>query len=271
MIETIKYIPAEGKQPNFEYLETGYHKDTECLLSVTRHGTKTPEGLLAAEGFEQAAQKGQGRKTVGGVVKGYHSPAERTRQMVDSTIDAEIETATETDLKKLATRMRQQIDYLPMSKDFLKEWATKSTGAVQWYYDLGDNRFDENTISGREMAERAANLFYRQIRLSGRLKDGSKVTLETASHTPTLDIFVLHAFRDQIENDPVNPEGLSLVDKMGGGFKEAEEFQIRTSTDHEGKLSAKFIFRGKEWAVNLAKMKSMSEAYTKRLKDSAAD
>lgn len=161
--------------------------------------------------------------------------------------------------------MRKQLDFNPMSAAFIKAREARPgglTGSIEWIYEnYRDRPYDKDSLSAREMANRAAELFYRHIRLGGRLKDGSRVNLEEVSHTPTLDMFVAEAFREQIEMDPVNPEGSSPFQKMGGGFKEAEQFQILAKTDENGRLSAQFLFRGKVYPVNLKKLRQMAEEW----------
>lgn len=263
------FVPKfeKGPESRFERFRPEYepHKNTRLLISITRHGEKTPEGKLSPKGFEQARAKGESREIVGEVIKGYHSPEERTKQMVDAEIAAMPETISGQDLKKYDSRMRKQLDYNPLSKTTMTEWKNQGGKAVEWYYqNYHDQGMDADSISAGDMANRAANLIYRHIRMAGRLKDGSRANLEYASHTPTLDMFVADAFKDQIESDPINPDGTNTIQKMGGGFKEAEEFQIRAKTDTAGVLSATFTFRGKEYEVNLDKLKAMSEAWLEK-------
>jgi len=257
----------EGRFETHNNVERGPHKNTELLISITRHGEKTPEGKLTEKGFKQAEAKGQSREIVGNVVKGYHSPEFRTKQMVDAEIVAIPETISGQELKKYDSRMRQQLDYNPLSKATMAEWKNQGGKAVEWYYqNYHDQAMDGDSISAGDMANRTANLVYRHIRMAGRLKDGSRANLEYASHTPTLDMFVADAFKDQIEKDPMKPDGTNTIQKMGGGFKEAEEFQIRAKTDTTGMLSATFSFRDKEYQVDLEKLKTMSEAWLEKQK-----
>lgn len=282
MSETREFDPQEQIEHRYQrpdFFEDGfdaggpkpyrYNPDNEALISITRHGEKTPEGELSAKGHEQAAEQGRTREIIGSKVKGYHGPAKRTKQMVETITDVEVgETAvTKDDFEKLNTRMRKQLDYEPLSKAFLEEWKKKGKGAVEWYLSMGPQKFDDESSSADELAERAANLFYRQIRMAGRLNSGSKINLENASHSPTLDVFVARAFQEQIGNDPVNPNGSSTLEKMGGSLKEADNFQIHAKTDENGRLTASLAFRGKEYPVNLALLRQMSEDWIAKQKN----
>lgn len=259
----------EIREPGFEaalqtddYIETGYHRNNEGLISITRHGDKTPEGELSEKGFAQARQKGQAREVVGPGVKGYHSPEKRTKQTADTIVETIPGQIDAEEITKYASRARDQLHFKPVSKEFLAEWAKQGKNQLEWYVNQ-DKPFDAGTITAQQMADRAANFIYRQARMIGRLKDGSRVNLEDASHTPTLDVFVLKAMKDEIERNPVNPEGKTLIEKMGGGFETADEFSIRAQTDQSGRLSANMVFRGKEWPLSLKRLREMSEEYLK--------
>lgn len=248
-----------------EYFEDGNHPNNEVMMSIYRHGDKTKEGALSEKGLEQAKSIGAGRKIIGQGVKGYHSPIERTKTMVETAIDSMPKDVSEAEFKKYNTRMRQGLGFLPFSKAAAAEWGKHGANAAEWYFEnYYDQPFDKESLSAKEWAEQTASLLYRHIRMAGRLNEGSKINLEEASHGGALDAFLADAFREQIEKDPVNPTGKTIIAKIGGDIQMADQFQIDTKTDATGRLSAKLLFRGKEYPVNLAKLSQMSEEHQQR-------
>lgn len=250
-----------------EYYDNGNNPDNEVVMSVYRHGDKTKEGALSEKGIEQAAEIGVGRKIIGKGVKGYHSPIERTKTMVETAIDSIPKNVSAGEFKKYHTRMRKGLGFLPFSKAAAAEWGKHGSSAAEWYFEnYYDQPFDKDSLSAKEWAEQTASLFYRHIKMTGRLNKGSKINLEEASHGGCLDAFLADAFREQIKKDPVNPEGETIIAKMGGDIQMADQFQIDAKTDANGRLSAKLLFRGKKYPVNLEKLHEMSVEYQKRLK-----
>ena len=258
--------------PGGEYYEDGfdlggpkayrYNANNEAVISLTRHGEKTPEGDLSVKGHQQAIEQGKSRELIGTRVKGYRGPAKRTGQMVETITDTEVGQAdlTKDDFEKLNTRTRTELDYEPLSPAFLAEWKKRGKDALQWYIDQ-PFPFDGRTIEASQLANRAGNLIDREIRMVGKLNSGSKINLENASHSPTLDVFVAKALYKEIQNDPVNPEGTTIIEKMGGGFKEGENFQIKARTDANGRLTATATFRGKEYPINFGTLGQMAGAW----------
>lgn len=277
MRETIGQPPKTPKVEgeNFEkkmgYYDDGYHPNNEVVMSIYRHGDKTKEGALSEKGIEQAKGIGAGRKIIGSGVKGYHSPIERTKTMVETAVDSIPQNVSEAEFKKYNTRMKKELGFAPFSKAAAAEWGKHGSTAAGWYFEnYYDQPFDNESLSAKEWAEQAASLFYRHIKMAGRLKEGSRVNLEEASHGGSLDAFFADAFREQIENDPVSPEGETIIAKMGGDIQMGEQFQIDTKTDDAGRLSAKLLFRNKEYPVNLAKLQKMSAENQKRQQERKA-
>lgn len=259
-----------------QYYEDGYHKNNEALIAVSRHGDKAG-ALLSETGKQQGKDKGQSRERVGSGVKGYHSPEHRTKQMVSATVGSMVERERELEalegnetlnserFQKYQTRMKREFDYNPLSQEFLAEWGEQKDG-VSWYHDnYREQAFDEKSLSAKDLANRAASRLYLDIRMVGRLEDNSKINLEIASHSPTLEMFIAEALKEEIERNPVNVEGGNIIEKMGGGMKVAEEFQIRAKTDEQGRLSAECTFRGKTYPINLARLKEMSQAWRRQV------
>ena len=258
--------------------EKRYHPNNEGIISVFRHGDKTPEGELSPKGFEQAREKAETTERLGVIVKDYASPVQRAqdmgKEMSQTLADQELidpDTGKMIKGEKYNSRARDYLSF--MEKGIKPKWFTEEFGKLrkqhpnkplETYLSFNEERPDQTTLSPKEMASRVGKVLYDQIRLIGRLKSGSKVNLADASHFPTLDVFVATFLKDKIEKNPVNLEGKTLVEKMGGPSDIAEGFEIKVNTDEQGKLTAEINFRGKEYEIDMSELKELSEFYKEK-------
>ena len=261
--------------------EKRYNSNNEGLISVFRHGDKTPEGELAPSGFEQAREKAEGTERLGIIVKDYASPAQRAqdmgKEMSQTLADQELkdpDTGETIKGEKYNSRVRDYLNF--MEKGIKPQWMMENWGALskqgpnkplETYLSFNEERPDKTTLSPKEMASRVGKVIYDQIRMIGRLKSGSEVNLADASHSPTLDVFIASFLEKEIAKDPINPKGETIVEKMGGCFNTAEGFDIKVDTNEQGKLSAKISFRGKEYEVDMSELKELSEFYKEDKKE----
>jgi len=258
--------------------EKKYNSNNEGLISVFRHGDKTPEGELAPSGFEQARERAEKTERLGVIVKDYASPVQRAedmgKEMSQTLADQELvdpDSGEEIKGEKYNSRARDYLSF--MEKGIKPKWIMENFGKLreqgpnkplETYLSFNEERPHETTLSPKEMASRVGKVVYDQIRMIGRLKSGSKVNLADASHFPTLDTFIATFLKDKIEENPINPEGKTLVEKMGGPSDTAEGFEIKVNTDEQGKLSAKISFREKEYEVDMSELKELSEFYKEK-------
>ncbi len=254
--------------------ERKYSPNNEGIISVFRHGKKTPEGELAPEGFGQAREIGEVTERVGIIAKDYGSPVQRAQDMARETANTlankkveDPNTGEKLTGEKYKSRVREGLSFA--EKGRMPQWFVRMLGPestfkqsankfLETYLAFGEKRPDKTTLSPKEMASRVAEVLLLQIRTIGRLKSGSKVNLADASHSPTLDVFIAEFLKEQIEEDPINPQGESLVEKMGGTFKMAEGFEVHVKTDEQGKLSADLSFRGKKYNVDVDELRRLS-------------
>jgi len=231
-----------------------------------RHGDKTPEGELSLEGFKQAEDIGKVMETTEKGPKPYGSEIKRAQDFTET-----IRRATESS-KEYKTRTKKELGFSGLSKEFLAQWKqiAKEQGddaVIKWYFAFGKNRPDANTISPYEMACRTAKNIFTHNKMAERYRAGSKVDMVNGSHSPTLDVFIATALEEQIEKNPINPEGKDLIEKMGGKFKTAEGFEVNTIIDGEGKKSLILKFRGKEFPLDENKLEEMVEDFEKTKKE----
>lgn len=222
-----------------------------------RHGEKLPTGELAPAGFEQAKIAGEEMETTLKGPKVYHSEIKRAEDFGKT-----IQEATKSQ-KAYKARMRLEIGMTGYSKDFLKKWGemTKEKGAngvIQWWLDFGKEEPDPESISPYEIASRFAKHVLTHTKMTEKYYSGSKVDMINASHGSIMEPFVAFALSDQIEKDPVNPEGKTLVEKMGGAFATAEAFEVDTMIDEQGEKTLKVKLRGKEYDLPEEKLKELA-------------
>lgn len=117
------------------------------------------------------------------------------------------------------------------------------------------------------MASGVAKNVLTHSKMAERYRTGSKVDMVNGSHSPTLDVFIATALKEQIEKEPINPEGQNLTEKMGGRFKTAEGFEVDTIIDSESKKSLILKFRGKEFPLDENKLEEMVEDFEKTKKE----
>jgi len=221
-----------------------------------RHGEKTPEGELAPEGFKQAEEIGEALETPEKGPKPYHSEVKRAGDFAKA-----IQEATKSQ-KEYKARTRFELGLSNLSKEFIAEWKkkTKEEGgitALEWYLSFGKEKPDVDTMSPYEMASRVARNVLTHSKMTERYYNDSKIDLINGSHSPTLDVFIATTLKEEIEKDPINPEGKNITEKMGGRFKTAEQFEVDTTIDNEGKKALEVKFRGKEYDLAKRKLEEM--------------
>ena len=223
-----------------------------------RHGEKTDTGELLPEGFKQGEKIGEAMETTEKGPKSYHSEIGRAIDFVKT-----IQKSTKS-LKEYKARKKSELGEIlkRCSKEFLAQWSKKAkqdgeTAALQWNLDFDKTRPDDKTISPQEMASRVAKIVLTHSKMAEHYYNNSKADLINGSHSPLLEVFLAVTLKEQIENNPINAKGKTLAQKMGGTFKTAEQFEVDTIIDNEGKKILKVIFRGKEYNLSEEKLEEM--------------
>lgn len=236
-----------------------------------RHGEKTPEGKLAPEGFKQAEEIGEALETTEKGPKPYHSEVERAEKFAKT-----IQKVTESK-KEYKARTRFELGLSGLSKEWIVEWQkrTKEEGgvaALEWYLSFGKEKPDAGTMSPYEMASRVARNILTHSKMAERYYNGSKVDLINGSHSPSLDVFIAIALKEQVEKNPINSKGENITEKMGGRFKTAEQFEVDTIINDEGEKTLNLLFRNKGYELAEGKLEEMAARVDKeKLMEETAD
>ena len=145
--------------------EKRYNPNNEGLISVFRHGDKTPEGELAESGFEQARERAQTTERLGLIVKDYASPVQRAedmgKEMSQTLADQELidpDTGETIKGEKYNSRIRDSLNF--MEKGTKPKWFMEEFGKLrkehpnkplETYLSFNEKRPDPTTLSPKEI------------------------------------------------------------------------------------------------------------------------
>ncbi|MDO8489974.1 MAG: hypothetical protein Q7S47_00985, partial [bacterium] len=120
--------------------------------------------------------------------------------------------------------------------------------------------FDHTGDFGKTLSPRDAGalLAYRvatEMGVTTRLKNGSDVFLKNMTHAPITDALLREVL---ILKKGAKP-GFKNVSEMGGALKPMEgyEFDVRTNT--KGEMTVKLLLRGKQYDIDLDKLKDLAK------------
>lgn len=251
------------EQKIFESKENG--RNVHIRAKFIRHGEKNSfDGGLTDKGVENAKEYGREFKPLRDGVKGFHSQIKRSKDTLEN-ITQEIDVE-----KKYKSRQRNDLllndpDEMLWSEDSLrkyKELVNENTGdenaALDWYLSYGEQRPDPNTVSPREVATRLANLVEKYVRMVSKLKNGSSVDFVHVSHSGTIEPFLQQVIGNEIEQNPINPEGKTFLEKMGGMINFLEEFEVDIKTNENDDVAVELTFRGHKFLISPEKLKEIA-------------
>ena len=240
----------------------GYGKNVEIHTIFVRHGEKDKEGQLTYAGIEQAKAYGRslGERTA---IKGYSSRMQRAIDTTENAINAAPHN------KRLKTRIRRELGMPGMSKDFLNEYIKHvkeggENGAADWYFGLGNKRFDKETASAKEVAEGFAYMLRKNIRMSGKLYTGSKVDLVNGTHQLLPESLLKEVMIRDVNGKKVR--GFDSVEEIGGVLKYTEPVDFAIKRDGGGETYVQLHFRGQEYDVDMGRLNQLASAYSRRVK-----
>ena len=239
-----------------------FGKNVEIHAIFVRHGEKDKTGQLSEEGKRQAVEFGSllEKKTA---VKGYSSPVKRVLETVDTIVESAPGD------KKLVTRARVDLTYPTFSKKFMEEFGNimKEKGqdaAVEWWFNLGNERFDAESPTTKEVAESGAYILNRYIEMSKKLYSGSKIDLVNGTHQG-LPEALLQEIMVRKEGDK-EVTGFDTLDEIGGSLQPTESVEYVIKTNSDGDKSVFIQFRGNTYGIDLEKFNLLVERYKERRK-----
>ena len=280
---------AEFKKNAAEKQEFG--TNITAAIEFKRHQDpgKTPEGMsadwLTEKGQEASRQDAAGIEEM--AVGGYASPKLRAQETVDLMLDnvdegvavvnKKMESLAGTGAENRSDKQREGNEFriktkkeLDATANFAKvmplasAWANEQMAAgakldkysliVQWYLDNPEVCRENGVLTSRETAAEIAERAATELGMTERFYSGSEVRLINVTHGPKLEPFLAEVI------------GLKNIEEMGGALKPGESFQFAVKIDENKKKEVKLLFRGKEYAVDEAQIKSLAQEYRDRLK-----
>jgi len=258
-----------------------------CVLKVVflRHAHKLQfdpheEGHISWSGLSEkgkvASQELGESMSTEEALKAYVSRLGRTHETAENYILGANEKGQGHILK---TRTRSQLDAPYFSPEFIKTYRARfkqkpedyeslsddekeiivedmEAPAVDYWLDLWDKKFDEETESAKEVAERMAYYFARFDKLVGKLKPGSQVELLNFTHRTMTEPFLVSCLNPSVKD----------LHELGGPLELLEGFEIVISTDCNGNRNYKVMLRDEEYGIDMNKIQEFKDAYVERTK-----
>lgn len=127
--------------------------------------------------------------------------------------------------------------------------------AVNYWIGLWDKKYDEETESAREVAERVAYYFLSEPdKLIETMQSGEKEEILLGiTHKTATEPFLLYC--KELPKD---------LKELGGSLNLMEGWTIEIATDSDGKKSYKIFLRGKEYSLNLERVNELAKAYEEK-------
>lgn len=277
--------------------EAKFGRNIHAVIEVSRHEEpgKIMEGhkagmsadFLTEKGQQRAADKGRGIEEV--YLKDYSSPKLRAQQTGDLGLQAADKDITGVDIinqrldefkavakgqkpeNEFIMRIRSELDTVQNFDRIMSEvkaWAKDNLPGgekaanldvvIQYYLDHPERSEMLGVTTPEEAADEIAYAVMQEIDMSGRFKNDSDVRLRNFTHGPKLEPFLQRVI---INKD--GSRGFKKLDEIGGSVNPGESFLVPVDRDERGELAVKLTFRGKDYALDLAKVREMADEYIK--------
>ena len=128
---------------------------------------------------------------------------------------------------------------------------------TDYYLSFGDKRPDSTTLSPVETAAMIARRVDLYMRMSKRMYSGSNVELINTSHDFNLSAFLSQVLIREVDGQSVT--GFESVEEVGGPTAYLEGFEVLIKTDEKGERSLKFLFRDREYDIDLERLDQLSK------------
>lgn len=111
---------------------------------------------------------------------------------------------------------------------------------------------NEGGMSILEVVLRMAKHLQNYTKVTNKLKSDTKVYIHEVSHSGFIEPFLIYLLNKKIIDNPINPDGKTDLEKLGGGFKPNEKLRINIERQERGgpvKLS--FQLRGRTYKMEI--------------------
>jgi len=140
----------------------------------------------------------------------------------------------------------------------LREAGEKQT---DYYLSFGDKRPEPKTYSPVETAASMAKMVDNYIKMSGKLKSGSKVDLINATHDFNVASFLKETLIREIDGKKVR--GFEKIEEIGGGMEFNEGFELVINRKDKNNFFVKMLFRGREYEIDMPRINELVDVANK--------
>lgn len=241
---------AEKEVPKFkpeQELEKEKGKDVRIIVSVIRHGEKTPEGELSDLGLEKAKEEGRKKKIPEHGIKFYSSPFKRARDTAGAIVKGIEAQAKENKMFKSRTRLElAPPEWKPDVIEKVKEIRAREgqEGVVKYVLS--------GALAQKDLEQWTSGLAYlidSYKRMADRLYSHSRVELMHVTH----DVVIT----DFLRKVAVSEDKKLNLEDLGGSIKPLEGFDFEIYSDKQGQKHVKIDFRGKELNIDQEKFQEL--------------
>lgn len=262
-------------------------KNLSVIIKFLRHANKEKiqphedgkisDTGLSARGKENSRQFGKNisadAKEKKLIIKQYVSKFGRSEETADE-LEAGL---NESGVDILETRVAPDLNPPHFSQEFIKEYRAKfkalpddfknlpveeqekliedaESPAVEYWLKLWDKKFDDETESAKEVAERISNCLVWINKMTDRLNSGSNFELINNTHRTVIEPLLVSCLKEQID-----------FTEMGGPLNLLEDLDFKINVDTYGNKKYGVYFREKEYEVDWEKISEFAGDYKKRI------
>jgi broad specificity phosphatase PhoE len=241
---------------NLESKEKRFGANVQIHAFFVRHGEKTINGELTANGKNQAVEFGKELKN-NDAVKGYSSPVQRALETVTSIVensphDKKLKTRIATELAIPAFSQQSSQTYKDLEK-------LGPDNAAEWYLSFGSEKPDSGTASPQEVARSFAYIIQKYIDMSDKLYSGSNIDLINGTHQGLPETLLKEILIREKEGKEI--VGFKKLEDIGGALKPTEGMEFIIKTDDSGGKDVKLHFRNQIYNIDLINLHKLSELY----------
>jgi len=230
----------EGLQQN-----KSYNKDT-----VNVRVRNLPTGVLSTEGvkIEKIMEKTDESKDVNLI-----SPRIRElyKQAVQSTEGATWEKEN-AGVEVFIKLMKSNIESLKHVIYDFKNSDDLSSEAIQELKEFNKTHKEKNEMSMLEVTLRIMKHFKYYIKATNKFRSDSKIFISEINHSGFIEPFLIYLLNEQILENPIDGDGKSELEKIGGGFEPNESVGITIRRKKkDGDVEITFKLRNRIYNLNI--------------------
>ncbi len=272
-----KFIQLGGVGVNPEKSHVEFEQSPEQGHNITlhfvfaRHGepSDTAGGpALTEKGQAQAAELGSVIETPHDGIKVYYSDKERAQQTADILMDQvavpkaqseKIQALTKKGFEGVRIHRKERL----LGTGLLnKELIREQFGGSAQFVEKTEEEIPPDITSPRELASAVARHVMRFVDVSATLPSNVEGTIVNITHLPTLLSFLKNTIGDHINQNPINPDGKSFVEKIGGGMDHAEQVALKIYRKDQEDVQLDVQLRGRSFVINLEDLQTLA-AYSR--------